>query len=149
MLILVNKSITLDFKKEESKEVMGDLIKKSDIFLHNFIDYKTPSYYLDYERLSKINPGLVYASVSGFGDKGPMARKGALDFTIQAMSGIMSITGEKGGTPYKVGFAVTDILTGQMLCNSILAALLAREKDPLKKGMKLDASLLRSSVFSM
>ena len=58
--------------------------------------------------------------------------KGALDFTIQGMSGIMSITGEKGGTPYKVGFAITDILTGQMLWNSILAALLARDKDPLK-----------------
>jgi crotonobetainyl-CoA:carnitine CoA-transferase CaiB-like acyl-CoA transferase len=143
------KSMTLNLKKEEGKEVLKELVKSSDIFLHNFIHSKTPDLSVDYDTLSKINPGIIYASVSGYGDKGPMSGKGALDFPIQAMSGLMSITGEKGGSPYKVGFAVTDVMTGQILYSSILAALYAKQADPEKKGMKVDASLLHSAMYGM
>ncbi|CAI2362817.1 unnamed protein product [Moneuplotes crassus] len=143
------RSITLDLKRKEAQEVIGKLIGKSDIFIHNFLNLKTKNFGVDYPTLSSINPSLIYASVSGFGDEGPMAGKGAMDFTVQAMSGIMSITGSPEGSPFKVGYAVTDILTGQMLYSSILSALYAREKDPLKKGMKLDSSLLHSALFSM
>ena len=103
-------------------KILHQLVTKSDIFLHNLVETKTPSLSIDYKTLSNLNPSLIYASVSGFGDTGPMASKGALDFTIQAMSGLMSITGGKDTSPYKVGFAVSDILTGQMLFSSILAA---------------------------
>jgi len=141
--------MTLDLKEKESQQILAKLVGQSDVLIHNFLNSKTNKFGIDYPTLSQVNPSLIYGSVSGFGDEGPMANKGALDFTIQAMSGLMSITGQKGGTPYKVGYAVTDILTGQMLYSSILGALFARERDPLKKGMKLDASLLHSAIFSM
>ena len=143
------RSMTLNLKNKESQKILSRLVSDSDVLIHNFLNSKTEGLGMDYPTLSGINPKLIYGSVSGFGDEGPLANKGALDFTIQAMSGLMSITGEKGGSPYKVGYAVTDILTGQMLYSSIIAALFAREKDPLKRGMKLDASLLHSAMFSM
>ena len=143
------RSMTLNLKNKESQKILSRLVSDSDVLIHNFLNSKTKGLGMDYPTLSGINPKLIYGSVSGFGDEGPLANKGALDFTIQAMSGLMSITGEKGGSPYKVGYAVTDILTGQMLYSSIIAALFAREKDPLKRGMKLDASLLHSAMFSM
>ena len=110
------KSLTLDISHPEGQRIVRELAAKSDIVVENFKVGALKKYGLDYAALSAVNPGLIYCSITGFGQTGPYARRAGYDFLIQAMGGLMSITGrgddEDGGGPQKVGVAVTDILTG-------------------------------------
>ena len=106
------KSITLNLKKSEGRDILYELVKKSDVFIENFIPSKLEELKIDYDNLKQQNEKLIYASMSGFPEEGPWRNKGAFDFTIQAMSGLMHCTGDPKGPPFKVGYAVTDVLSG-------------------------------------
>jgi crotonobetainyl-CoA:carnitine CoA-transferase CaiB-like acyl-CoA transferase len=124
--------------------VIRDLVQKSDVFVENFKTGGLAKYGLDYASLSKINPSLVYCSITGFGQTGPRRNEPGYDFIIQGMGGLMSITGERGGMPQKVGLAVTDIMTGMYASNAIVAALYHRTMSG--KGQYIDLSLFDTQV---
>jgi len=139
------KSVTLDLNKPRGKEILYELVRKSDVFLQNFRQGVAAKMGLDYATLSRYNPRLVYASASGWGPQGPIREKPALDFTGQARSGMMSIAGELGSSPSPLQGAVGDQIGAIMTAYGVLAALLARER--LGIGQEIDSSLLGSSVF--
>ncbi|TMN22821.1 CaiB/BaiF CoA transferase family protein [Lentibacillus cibarius] len=141
------KSITLDLKSEEGHEAIKSLVRESDVIINNFKTGTMQRLGLDYETLSEINPGLVYCSITGFGETGPYKDMPGYDFIIQAMSGLMSITGDSESGPQKVGVAITDILTGLYACVGIQGALLERMHSG--KGQKLDLSLYDSAVSAL
>ncbi|WP_264211270.1 CaiB/BaiF CoA transferase family protein [Leisingera thetidis] len=132
--------VTADFRTEEGRQVVLDLIRDADILIENFKVGGLKKYGLDYESLSKINPRLIYCSVTGFGQDGPYAPRAGYDFLLQGMSGLMSITGEQNGQPQKVGVAITDIVTGLYGTIGILAAVEQRHRTG--RGQHLDMSLL-------
>ena len=108
------KSLTLDLKHPDGKQVVRDLItKQADVFIENFPPSKMNKLGLDYNSVKSLNPSLIYSSVGGFPQYSEWADKAAFDLTIQAMSGFMHITGEADGPPQKVGYAITDVLGGQ------------------------------------
>jgi len=125
------RSLTLNIDKPEGQAVVRRLAARSDILLENFKLGTLARYGLGYDELSRINPRLIYCSITGFGQTGPMAPKVAYDFLIQAMGGLMSITGEAdgrpGGGPQKVGIPILDLMTGMYGAVSVLAALANRE----------------------
>ena len=133
-------SITCDFRTAEGQETVRSLIADADVLIENFKVGGLAKYGLDYASLAKINPKLVYCSVTGFGQTGPYAHRAGYDFIIQGMAGLMSVTGEPGGQPQKVGVAVTDIFTGVYSATAILAALLQRARTGV--GQHIDMSLL-------
>jgi len=137
------KSICIDFSQSEGHELIIKLAKKADILVENYKVDGLKKYGLHYDELKKINPQLIYASITGFGQTGPNADKPGYDAMIQASAGLMSITGkpddEVGGGPVKVGVAVADLMTGMYTVNSVLAALLQRGKTRL--GQHLDICL--------
>lgn len=137
------KSVCIDIATEEGQEAIRQLVKQSDIFLENFKVGGLKKYGLDYESLSIINPKLVYCSISGFGQTGPNKQRPGYDFMIQAMAGLMSITGQPDGTegagPQKIGVALTDIMTGLYAAIGILAAITERERSG--KGQYVDLAL--------
>ncbi|MFD2760167.1 CaiB/BaiF CoA transferase family protein [Lentibacillus juripiscarius] len=141
------KSITLDLKSEEGHEAIKSLVRESDVIINNFKTGTMERLGLDYDTLSEINPGLVYCSITGFGETGPYSSMPGYDFIIQAMSGLMSITGDSESGPQKVGVAITDILTGLYACVGIQGALLERTQSG--KGQKLDLSLYDSAVSAL
>ncbi|MBC8247835.1 MAG: CoA transferase, partial [Deltaproteobacteria bacterium] len=122
------RSLTVDIKAPEGREILRKLAKQSDILIENFKVGTLEKIGLGFEDLKKINPGIVYCSVTGFGQTGPYKDKPGYDFVIQGMGGIMSITGDPDGPPMKVGVAIVDITAGLFACSSILAALRHREK---------------------
>ncbi|WP_435660077.1 CaiB/BaiF CoA transferase family protein [Leisingera caerulea] len=132
--------VTADFRTEEGKRRVIELIKDADILIENFKVGGLKKYGLDYDSLSKINPRLIYCSVTGFGQDGPYARRAGYDFLLQGMSGLMSITGAQDGQPQKVGVAITDIVTGLYGTIGILAAVEQRHRTG--RGQHLDMSLL-------
>jgi formyl-CoA transferase len=138
------RSIVLDFSNPDDVAVCQELLRRADIAVENFKVGGLKAYGLDYESLRKINPRLIYCSVTGFGQTGPYAPRAGYDLMVQAMSGMMSITGhpdgEPGGGPLKVGVAVTDVFTGIYSCCSILAALQARHRTG--EGQHIDMALL-------
>ena len=134
------KSITADFRQEEDRARVLKLVAEADIIIENFKLGGLKKYGLDYDSLKQINPGLIYCSITGFGQTGPYAHRAGYDYIIQGMSGIMSVTGAPEGQPQKVGVAVTDILTGLYSVNAILAALHMRQSTGL--GQHIDMSLL-------
>lgn len=138
------RSVTIDFIRPEGQELVRDLVRKADVVIENFKVGGLAKYGLDYESLRQVNPRLVYCSITGFGQTGPYAPRAGYDFLIQAMGGLMSITGRKDGEPgagpQKVGVALTDILTGLYGTVGILAALTEREKSG--NGQYIDVSLL-------
>ena len=134
------RSITCDFRTAEGQETVRSLIADADVLIENFKVGGLAKYGLDYASLAKINPKLVYCSVTGFGQTGPYAHRAGYDFIIQGMAGLMSVTGEPGGQPQKVGVAVTDIFTGVYSATAILAALLQRARTGV--GQHIDMSLL-------
>lgn len=138
------KSITVNFKKDEGREIIYRLIKKSDILLENFRPGTLDKIGLGYKDIEKINPQIIYASISGFGQSGPERLKAGYDLTVQGMGGIMSLTGDPSGPPYKVGTSISDILAGIYACQGILLALIARNKNG--KGQKVDISMLDCQV---
>lgn len=134
------KSITADFRNEQDRARVLKLVAEADIVIENFKLGGLKKYGLDYDCLKRINPGLIYCSITGFGQTGPYAHRAGYDYIIQGMSGIMSVTGAPEGQPQKVGVAVTDILTGLYSVNAILAALHLRHSTG--QGQHIDMSLL-------
>lgn len=138
------RSIAIDLKTEEGQALMRELVAEADILIENFKVGGLKKYGMDYDSLSKVNPRLIYCSITGFGQDGPYAHRAGYDYIIQGMSGLMSITGAPEGQPQKVGVAVTDIFTGLYGVIGILAAL--RHRDETGKGQHIDMSLLDTAV---
>lgn len=138
------KSFTVDIATPEGQALIRELVTKSDVFVENFKVGDLARYGLDYESLRAINPGLVYCSITGYGQTGPSAHKPGYDFVFQGIGGLMSITGERddlpGGGPQKVGIAIADVLTGMYATIAILAALNSRSVTGL--GQYIDMALL-------
>ena len=134
------KSICVDFKTKEGQDIIKKLVLKADILIENFKVDGLRKYGLDFASLIKINPKLIYCSITGFGQTGPYAHRAGYDYIIQGMSGLMSITGEPSGQPQKMGVAVTDILTGLYSVTAILSAIIQRDKTG--KGQQIDMALL-------
>lgn len=138
------RSVTVDMATEEGQQLIRELATQSDIVVENFKTGGLKRYGLDYESLRVLNPRLIYCSVTGFGQTGPYAARPGYDLLMQAMSGMMSITGnpdsEPGGGPMKVGVAVTDLFTGMYATTAILMALEARHKTG--RGQRIDLALL-------
>jgi crotonobetainyl-CoA:carnitine CoA-transferase CaiB-like acyl-CoA transferase len=138
------RSIAVDFSTPEGAETVRRLIATADVLIENFKLGGLKKYGLDYEGLKKINPKLVYCSITGFGQDGPYAPRAGYDFIIQGMSGLMSITGPAGGEPQKVGVAVTDIFTGLYSVIAIQAAL--RHAEATGQGQFLDMALFEAQI---
>lgn len=138
------RSIVVDFKTDEGRKILQELVKQSDVLVENFRPGTLARFSLDYESASKANPNLIYCSITGFGQTGPLRDRPGYDFMIQGMGGLMSITGVPDGEPMKVGVAVTDLFAGQNAVIAILAALQARTQT--SKGQHLDISLFDSQV---
>lgn len=132
--------VTADFRTEEGKQTVLDLIRGADILIENFKGGGLAKYGLDYDSLKEINPRLIYCSVTGFGQDGPYAARAGYDFLLQGMSGLMSITGAPDGEPQKVGVAITDIVTGLYGTIGILAAV--EQRHTTGRGQHIDMSLL-------
>lgn len=137
-------SITLDFTTPEGKQRLLDLLSKATVLVENFRPGTLKRQGLDYETLHELYPGLIYCSISGYGQTGPYASRPGYDFVAQGESGIMSVTGEIEGEPERVGSPVGDVSAGMYACMSILAALHVR--DQTGKGQYIDISLLESTV---
>ncbi|MFT6658266.1 CaiB/BaiF CoA transferase family protein [Maritalea sp.] len=138
------RSIALDFTQESDREIVIELVKQSDVLVENFKLGGLKKYGLDYQTLKEINPRLIYCSITGFGQTGPYAAQPGYDFIVQGMSGMMSITGEPGREPQKIGTALADIMTGLYATIGIQAALWQRERTGL--GQQVDLALLDSMV---
>lgn len=136
------RGIVLNLKTERGCELLLELAKSADVLVENFAPAVMPRLGLGSGVLLKANPRLIYASASGFGSTGPYADKLALDLTIQAMSGMMSTTGEKGGRPLKAGVPVADFMSGAHLYGAIVTALFERERTG--RGRALEVSMLES-----
>jgi formyl-CoA transferase len=142
------KSITVDIATAEGQRIVRELARVSDVLVENYKVGQLRKYGLDYAALATENPGLIYCSVTGFGQTGPWADRAGYDFIIQGLGGLMSVTGEAddrpGGGPQKVGVAVADIMTGMYSTQAILAALFHRSRTGL--GQHLDMALLDVQV---
>jgi formyl-CoA transferase len=138
------RSIVVDFKLDDGRAILHKLIEKCDVLVENFRPGTLARFSLDFESVSSLNPSLIYCSISGFGQTGPLRDKPGYDFMIQAMGGLMSITGQPDGEPVKVGVAVADLFAGQNAVIAILAALQARTLTG--RGQHLDISLFDSQV---
>lgn len=141
------KSVVVDLKKPEGLKLVCDLAAISDVFVENFTPGLTKRMGLDYENLSRINPRLVYASITAYGQDGPYRDRSGYDMVLSAVGGLMWITGERDGNPCKVGVAITDVLTGVYASGAITSALLWRERSG--KGQYLDISLLDVQVSGL
>lgn len=138
------QSIALNFREPNDIKVVLELAKEADVIIENFKVGGLAKFGLDYESLSKINPKLIYCSITGFGQTGPYAPRAGYDLIIQGMSGIMDVTGTPDGPPLKAGIAYADLLTGLYGIIGIQAALFAREKTG--KGEYIDMALLDSQM---
>ncbi|MEZ5776884.1 MAG: CaiB/BaiF CoA-transferase family protein [Paracoccaceae bacterium] len=133
------KSVIADFRNADGQAAVRDLIKDADILIENFKVGGLAKYGLDYGSLRKVNPRLIYCSITGFGQDGPYAHRAGYDYIVQGMSALMSVTGERDGQPQKVGVAVTDIFTGVYAVAAILAAVHQRARTG--EGQHLDLAL--------
>ena len=138
------RSMTLNLKSETGKELFLDLIQNVDVLVENFRPGTMERLGLGYETLKQLNPGLIYAAASGFGQTGPYSSQPAYDGVVQAMGGIMSITGQLGGEPTRVGTSIGDIAAGLFTAVGILAAAIHRDKTGL--GQMVDVAMLDCQV---
>ena len=138
------RSLAVDIGSAEGQELIRRLAAESDVLVENFKTGVLKKYGLDYDRIREVNPALVYCSITGFGQTGPYAARPGYDLLIQAMGGLMSITGPEDGEPCKVGVAVSDIMCGMYSAVAILAALRARDESGL--GQHIDMALLDAQV---
>jgi crotonobetainyl-CoA:carnitine CoA-transferase CaiB-like acyl-CoA transferase len=138
------KSIAVDLKAPGGKDIVMKLAACSDIVIENFRPGVVKKLGLDYESLKKVNPSIIYASMSGFGQTGPYGRKGGFDIIAQGMSGIMMMTGEPGGRPAKVGIAMNDIACGVTTLYGILGAFIGKLRHG--EGQFLETSLLEAGL---
>ncbi|MEZ5657658.1 MAG: CaiB/BaiF CoA-transferase family protein [Burkholderiaceae bacterium] len=145
------RSVLADIASAEGQAMIKALVADADVLLENFKVGQLARYGLDYNSLHAINPRLIYCSITGFGQTGPLAHRAGYDFVIQGMSGFMSITGEAddqpGGGPQKAGVAISDLMTGMVSAQAILAALLHRERGGT--GQYIDMALLDVMVTSL
>jgi len=138
------KSVTLNLASERGAEVLLGLVKSADILVENYKPGTMEKFGLGYERIREHNPAIIYVAGSGFGQYGPYAGKPAFDIIVQAMGGIMSITGEEGGPPVRPGVSYGDIAAGLFLCIATLAALQERHKSG--EGQFVDISMMDCQV---
>jgi crotonobetainyl-CoA:carnitine CoA-transferase CaiB-like acyl-CoA transferase len=141
------RSITLNLKSPEGVAAFKKMVKKADVVVENFRPDVKARLGVDYKALRKINPRLVYASISGFGQTGPYVKRPGFDQVAQGMGGLMSITGEPGHGPMRVGIPVADLTAGLFCAMGILVALLERETS--KKGQEVQTSLLQAQIFML
>ena len=141
------KSIVIDLKDPTGPELVRELAKVSDVLVENFTPGFTKRIGLDYETIHKLNPRLVYCSITAYGQDGPYRNRPGYDMVLSAVGGLMWITGEQGGNPCKVGVAITDVLTGVYASGAITSALLWRERSG--RGQYLDISLLDVQVSGL
>lgn len=145
------KSLALDISKPGGQEIIRKLVAKSDILIENYKVGGLAAYGLGYEDLKAINPGLIYCSITGFGQTGPFSTRAGYDFLIQAMGGLMSVTGQPDGKPgagpQKIGVALTDILTG--LYTTIAALTGIAKRDSTGEGCHVDMALLDVTTATM
>ena len=138
------QSVTVDISTAAGQDIIKKMVADADVLVENYKVGGLKKYGLDYDSLKTLNPRLVYASLTGFGQTGPDARKPGYDYIIQGQSGLMSITGPEDGLPYKVGVAVVDLFAGLNLVIGIQAALLARAQTGV--GQHVDVALLDSAI---
>ena len=141
------RSITLNLKKSKALEILMKLVEKSDVVVENFRPDVKKRLGIDYETLKKRNPRIILASISGFGQDGPYAKRPGFDQIAQGMGGLMSITGEPGKGPMRVGIPVADLTAGLFCAMGIQTALLEREKSGI--GQWVNTSLLQAQIFML
>jgi crotonobetainyl-CoA:carnitine CoA-transferase CaiB-like acyl-CoA transferase len=141
------RSLSLDLKSAEGQEIARQLAAQSDVVVENFKIGQMASFGLGYEALRELNPALVYCSITGFGQTGVYAERAGYDYVVQAMSGLMSITGEKDGEASKVGVAISDVIAGLYATSAILAAL--HHAQATGQGQYIDISLLDTQIAAL
>lgn len=141
------RSITLDLKNEDAKEIFYKLVETADVVVENFRPDVKDRLNIGYEKLKSINPRIILASISGFGQTGPYSKRPLFDQTAQGLSGLMSVTGEPGGGPMRVGAAVTDMTAGYLSALGIMTALLEREFS--NQGQWVQSSLIQAGISLM
>ena len=141
------RSMTLNLKAPEGRAAFKRMVKRADVVVENFRPDVKKRLGIDYKTLAKVNPRLVYASISGFGQTGPYANRPGFDQIAQGMGGLMSITGLPGQGPVRAGIPIADLTAGLFAAIGILVALLEREKS--KKGQYIQTSLLQAQVFML
>ncbi|KAJ5085369.1 hypothetical protein N7532_010140 [Penicillium argentinense] len=141
------KSLGLSFQHKSGVEILHKLAKECDVLVENYLPGGLKKYGMDYETLREINPKLIYASITGYGQTGPYSNRAGYDVMVEAEMGLMHITGARDGAPVKVGVAVTDLTTGLYTSNAIMAALLARARTG--KGQHIDACLSDCQVATL
>jgi crotonobetainyl-CoA:carnitine CoA-transferase CaiB-like acyl-CoA transferase len=140
------RSVTLDLKSSEGLEVLRRLVKSADVLVENFRPGTMERLGLAYDVASQLNPSLVYCSVSGFGQTGPRARQPAYDAILQGMGGVQYLSGEADGGPTRVGVPIADISAGMFAAYAVASALVWRERDPERRGQRIDTSMLGGQV---
>jgi crotonobetainyl-CoA:carnitine CoA-transferase CaiB-like acyl-CoA transferase len=138
------RSLTLDLKAAEHQAVFHRLVRDADVVLENYRPGVAARLGADWETLSEVNPRLVYASVSGFGQTGPYAQRPGYDLIAQGLAGVMSVTGEPGGDPVKCGIPIGDLSAGLFCAVAILSAVIARERTG--RGQRIDTSLFEGAL---
>ncbi|MGQ0548692.1 MAG: CaiB/BaiF CoA transferase family protein [Armatimonadota bacterium] len=141
------ESLTLNLKHSDGQEVLRRLLQRADVLVENFRAGTMNRFGFGYAAVAALNPRLIYASISGFGQDGPYRERAAYDLILQGMGGLMGTTGDEGGPPVKVGVAVTDIAAGMFAAYGIMAALRARDRTG--RGQLVDVSMLDSQVAWM
>ena len=141
------KSVTLDIFSEEGRRLARELARRVDVLVENYVPGTLARLGLDYDTLAPLNPGLIYASITGFGQDGPYAQRPALDIIVQGMGGMMSVTGEPGGPPLRPGASLGDSIAGLFTALGIAAAL--RERERTGKGRYIDIGMLDCQVTMM
>ncbi len=141
------RSLTLNLKTPEGLKIFFDLAKKADVVVENYKSTVKHKLGVDYEAVKKVNPRIVYGSISGFGQDGPYAGRAGVDQIAQGMGGLMSITGHAGGGPVRVGIAINDTSAGLLLANAIVLALLERERSG--EGQWVSTSLIEAQIYML
>jgi len=141
------RSVSIDIAQARGQDLIRNLVEHCDVFIENFKVGGLKKYGLDYASLQALNPKLVYCSITGFGQDGPYAQRAGYDFMIQAMGGMMSITGAADGEPQKIGVALADVTTGLYAANAIQAALIHQLKSG--QGQYIDMALLDVQVATL
>lgn len=141
------RSAAIDLKDPQGRAAVLDFARGADVFIENFRPGVVERLGLGYDAVRAVNPSIVYVSISGFGQEGEWSRRGAYDHVVQAFCGMMSLQGEEGDPPIKVGFPVIDAAAGMMAAQSVLAALLRRERSG--EGAYLDVSMAQAGIHLM
>ncbi|KAL9114021.1 MAG: hypothetical protein Q9227_001792 [Pyrenula ochraceoflavens] len=150
MLFKVNrnkKSIGLSFAHERGVEILHKLAESCDVLVENYLPGALKKYQMDFDSIHRVNPSLIYASITGYGQTGPYSSRAGYDVMVEAEMGLMHITGTRDGPPVKVGVAVTDLTTGLYTSNSVMAALLSRTRTG--KGQHIDVALSDCQVATL